>query len=141
MIDRPRIVVDNNALISRLLLPGSTPGRAVRKAVDAGQLLISEATLEELAEVLSRPKFDRYISIEDRQEFIRLLGRVAELVPITYTIRACRDPKDDKILELAVNGNAELIVTGDRDLLVLHPFHGVQILSPAAYLRLPPKSV
>jgi len=140
MIDRPRIVVDSNALISRLLLPGSTPGRAVRKAVDAGQLLISEATLEELAEVLSRPKFDRYISIQDRQEFIRLLGRVAELVPITYTIRACRDPKDDKILELAVNGNAELIVTGDRDLLVLHPFHGVQILSPAAYLRRSPKS-
>jgi len=141
MIDRPRIVVDNNALISRLLLPGSTPGRAVRKAVDAGQLLISEATLEELADLLSRAKFDRYISIQDRQEFIRLLGRVAELVPITYTIRACRDPEDDKILELAVNGNAELIVTGDRDLLVLHPFHGVQILSPAAYLRLPPKSV
>ena len=140
MIDRPRIVVDSNALISRLLLPGSTPGRAVRKAVDAGQLLISEATLEELAEVLSRPKFDRYISIRDRQQFIRLLGRVAELVPITYTIRACRDPKDDKILELAVNGNAELIVTGDRDLLVLHPFHGVQILSPAAYLRRSPKS-
>lgn len=85
--------------------------------------------------MLSRPKFDRYISIQDRQEFIRLLGRVAELVPSTYTIRACRDPQDDKILELAVNGRAEIIITGDRDLLALHPFQGIQILSPAAFLR------
>ena len=135
MIDRPRIVVDTNALVSRLLLPISTPGRAVRKAVDTGQLLISEAAMEELAGVLSRSKFDPYVSIADRQEFIRQLARVAELVPILHTIRACRDPKDDRILELAVNGSAGLIVTGDRDLLALHPFRGIQILSPEAYLR------
>ncbi len=134
MIDRPRLVVDNNALISRLLLPASIPGQAVRKAVDTGQLLVSEATLEELAVVLSRPKFDRYISIADRQEFIRLLGRVAEMVPITYTIRACRDPKDDKILEAAVNGSANLIITGDSDLLALHPFQDIAIVSPSSYL-------
>src|SRR6266851_9018729 len=110
---RERIVVDNNALISRLFLPASTPGRAVRKAVGEAQLLISEATLNELADVLSRPKLDPYVTIEDRQEFFRLLGRVGEMIPIVYTIRACRDPKDDKILEVAVNGNATLIVTGD----------------------------
>jgi putative PIN family toxin of toxin-antitoxin system len=135
MIDRPRLVVDNNALISRLLLPASIPGQAVRKAVHTGQLLISEAILEELADVLSRPKFDRYVSIADRQEFIRLLGCVAEMVPITYTIRVCRDPKDDKILEAAVNGSADIILTGDRDLLALHPFHDIAILSPSSYLR------
>lgn len=129
-----RIVFDNNALISRLLLPDSTPGCAVRRAVDEAQLLISEATLAELADVLSRSKFDRYVSVQDRQRFLVLLGSVAELVPITYPIRACRDPKDDKFLELAVNGAASAIVTGDRDLLVLHPFHGVAILSPARYL-------
>ena len=135
MIDRSRLVVDNNALISRLLLPASIPGQAVRKAVDTCQVLISEAMLEELADVLSRPKFDRYISIADRQEFIRLLGRVAEMVPITYTIRVCRDPKDDKILEAAVNGSANIIITGDRDLLALNPFQDIAILSPSAYLR------
>ena len=135
MIDRPRLVVDSNALISRLLLPASIPGQAVRKAVDTGQLLISEAILEELADVLSRPKFDRYVSIAERQEFIRLLGRVAEMVPVTYTIRACRDPRDDKILEAAVNGSANFIVTGDRDLLALHPFQDIAILSPSTYLR------
>jgi uncharacterized protein len=137
MTDRPRIVVDNNAWVSRLLLPGSTPARAVRKAMGTGQMLISEAILEELAEVLSRSKFDRYVSIEDRRQFIRMLGRVAEMVPIMYKIRASRDARDDKFLELAVNGNAELILTGDRDLLVLNPFRGIPILSPAAYLRVP----
>jgi len=131
---RERIVVDTNVLISRLLLPASVPGRAVRKAVAVGQLLVSAATTEELAAVLSRAKFDPYLSVADRQEFIRLLGRIAEMVPIIRMVRACRDPGDDKFLEVAVNGQANLVVTGDRDLLELDPFMGVAILSPAAYL-------
>src|SRR5882672_5799785 len=136
MADRARVVVDNNALVSRLLIPDSVPGRAVRREVDQAQLLISEATLEELADVLARPKLDPYVSIADRQEFIRLLGRIAELVPITFTVRACRDPKDDKFLELAINGRADLIVTGDKDLLELNPFRGTPIITPAEYLEL-----
>jgi predicted nucleic acid-binding protein len=51
-------------------------------------------------------------------------------------IRACRDPRDDKFLEVAVNGRADAIVTGDQDLLVLNPFQGIPILSPAGYLEL-----
>ena len=129
-----RIVVDTNALISRLLLPRSVPGKAVRKASDTGQLLVSDATLAELADVLARPKFAPYVSVEDRQQFIRLLGRVAEIVPITHTIRACRDPKDDKFLELAVNGGASVIITGDSDLLALNPFRKIAITTPARYL-------
>jgi putative PIN family toxin of toxin-antitoxin system len=132
---RERIVADSNALVSRLLLPSSVPGRAVRKAVDNGVLLVSDATMNELADVLARPKFDRYISLEDRQQFLRLLGRLAEFVPIVYPVRACRDPKDDKFLEVALNGKADLILTGDADLLALHPWPGILILSPAAYLK------
>lgn len=131
-----RIVVDNNALISRLLLPASVPGQAVRRAVQTGQLLISEPTLSELARVLSRRKFDPYVSVAERQQFLRLLGRVAEMVPIIYLIRACRDPSDDMFLELAVNGGADFIVTGDKDLLALHPFRNIPILTPARYLKL-----
>ena len=125
---------DTNVLISRLLLPASVSGRAVRKAVDAGQLVVSEATLAELAAVVGRAKFDPYLSIADRQEFIRLLGRIAEMVPVVRVVRACRDPADDKFLEVAVNGRADLIITGDRDLLALDPFMGIAILTPAAYL-------
>jgi putative PIN family toxin of toxin-antitoxin system len=131
---RERIVVDTNVLISRLLLPWSVSGRAVRKAVEVGQLLVSMATMEELAGVLGRAKFDPYLTVADRQEFIRLLGRIAELVPIVRAVRACRDPADDKFLETAVNGGADLILTGDRDLQQLHPFMGIAILGPAAYL-------
>lgn len=130
-----RIVADTNCLVSRLLLPKSVPAKAVRKAVDDAQLLISDATLEELADVLSRPKFDRYVSLEDRQEFIRVLSRVAERVPITSRIKACRDPKDDKFLEVAVSGDADIIVTGDDDLLELHPFRGIEIITPREYLK------
>jgi putative PIN family toxin of toxin-antitoxin system len=135
MRTRERIVVDTNALISRLLLPTSVPGQAVRKAVDGGILLVSEATMNELADVLARQKFDRHISLGDRQQFLRLLGRLAELVPIVYPVQACRDPNDNKFLEVALNGKAELILTGDADLLALQPWQGVAILSPANYLK------
>ncbi len=97
-------------------------------------MLASTDTLTELADVLSRPKFDRYLSIQERQTFLILFARLAEHVTISRPIRVCRDPKDDKFLELAVNGRAGLIVTGDADLLALHPFYGISILTPAAFL-------
>jgi putative PIN family toxin of toxin-antitoxin system len=136
MKERQRIVVDTNALISRLLLPHSDPGRAVTKAVDSAQLLVSEATMNELADVLSRPKFDRYLSLEERQQFLLLLGRVVEFVSVLRSVRICRDPRDDKFLEAAVNGSANLIVTGDADLLALHPFNDISIVTPNTYLNL-----
>ena len=86
--------------------------------------------MNELADVLARPKFDRYISLEDRQQFLRLLGRLAELVPIVYPVHACRDPRDDKFLEVALNGKAELILTGDADLLDAPPLAGNRYFSP-----------
>jgi putative PIN family toxin of toxin-antitoxin system len=132
---RQRIVVDTNALVSRLLLPSSVPGQAVRRAVDNGILLVSEATMNELADVLARAKFDRYISLEDRQQFLRLLGRLAEFIPIGYKVRTCRDPSDDKFLEVALNGRADIILTGDADLLALNPWREVAIVSPAEYLN------
>lgn len=131
---RPRVVVDTNVLLSRLLVPSSVPAQAVRRAVDQGQILASEATLEELADVLSRPKFDRYLTVSERQQFLRLFMRIAQWVPILHPVQACRDPRDDKFLALAVNGEAGVIITGDQDLLVLDPFRDVRILEPAAYL-------
>jgi putative PIN family toxin of toxin-antitoxin system len=64
-----------------------------------------------------------------------VLGRIAEMVPIVYTVHACRDPRDDKFLDLAVNGEADLIVTGDDDLLVLQSFRGIPVITPARYLK------
>ncbi|MES1944130.1 nucleic acid-binding protein [Salinisphaera sp. PC39] len=96
-------------------------------------MLVSEATMAELAEVLSRRKFDSYVTVAERKQFLRLLSRVAEYVPIVRQVRECRDPRDDKFLEVAVNGDANWIVTGDRDLLALDPFENIRIVTPADY--------
>ena len=135
MRNRERIVTDTNVLVSRLLAAQSVPGLAVREARRNGMLLVSEATMNELAEVLARPRFDRYVSVENRKQFLRELGRRSEFVPIVCSVRECRDPKDDKFLEVALNGRANRIITGDADLLVLDPWRDVAVLSPTDYLK------
>ncbi len=129
-----RLVLDTNVLVSRLLFPKGTAARAVDRALEVGVLLASTATLAELVTVLSRPKFDRYVSIKDRKQFLQLLGGLVRTIPISHRISACRDPNDDKFLHVALNGEAQTIITGDRDLLALHPFHGAAIVSPATFL-------
>jgi uncharacterized protein len=132
-----RVIVDTNVLISRLLIPHSVAGRAVSRLIKITRLLVSEDTLAELAQTIARDKFNPYASLEDRQEFFRLYARLAEWVPISSTVRVCRDPKDDKFLELAMDGQAQMLVTGDKDLLGLSPYRGIEILTPAAALALP----
>ena len=130
-----RVVLDTNVLVSRVLLPQSLPARVVTKVELEGSLLLSDATMHELADVLSRPKFDPYISRENRKGFLQRLIQIAEFVPIVQSVRECRDPDDDKFLEVALNGRADVIVTGDRDLLRMYPWRGVAILSPTDYLK------
>ena len=132
---RRRVVLDTNTLISRLLSRHSTPARAVDFAIASHQILTSEATLIELADVLGRAKFDPYVTIGERQEFLRMFDRIAERIEVVRPVRACRDPRDDKFLELALDGEADVIVTGDDDLLVLDPFRGVPILTPSRFLQ------
>jgi len=130
-----RVVVDTNVFVSRLLRFDSVPGRAAEKAIHNAVLLVSQATMSELADVLAQEKFDRYVTIEQRLQFIRLIGQTAKFVPIIHPIRECRDPKDDKFLEVALNGRADVIVTGDVDLLAMHPWREVAIVTPANYIR------
>lgn len=132
-----KLVIDTNLWISRLLMPGGQAAKAVDHGLAWGLPLMSEDTLTELVNVLARPKFDRYVSLADRQQFIRLLGGIVRVIPITQRITACRDPKDDKFLDIALNGDARMILTGDNDLLELHPFHGIEILKPADFLNRP----
>lgn len=136
MREPDRWVVDTNVLVSRLLAPRGVAAQAVDKALGTGVLLVSDATLEELAQVLARPRFDPYLSPSDRQQFFRLLSGVSRRIPITQRVQVCRDPKDDKFLDVALCGQAQAIVTGDKDLLALHPFHGIAIWAPAVFLGL-----
>lgn|SRR5690349_29015 len=135
MSDAERVVVDTNVFVSGLLRQSSVPGQAASKARHNAILLISQDTMRELADVLAEAKFDRYVTVEQRMQFIRLIARIAEFVPIIQRVRECRDPKDDKFLEVALNGRADVIVTGDRDLLEMHPWRGVTIFSPSVYLK------
>ena len=132
---RKRVVLDTNILISRLLSRHSVPAKAFDLAIVNHQILTSEATLIELADVLSRAKFDPYVTIGERQDFLRMFDRIAERIEVARPVRVCRDPKDDKFLELASDGEADVIVTGDDDLLVLDPFRGISILTPARFLE------
>ena len=130
-----RVVVDTNVFISGLLRLSSVPGQAASRAMIDAVLLVSQATMSELADVLAQAKFDRYVSLEQRLQFISLVANTAEFVPIILPVHECRDPKDDRFLEVALNGRADVIITGDADLLALHPWREVKILSPVDYLR------
>jgi len=128
------LVVDTNVLVSSALFPESTPGKVFDHVQLVDTLLFSEPTFEELREVLNRPKFERYLDGVRRDRFLSRLREAGSFVDIRRTVQVCRDAKDDKFLDVAINGRADLIVTGDVDLLVLHPFEDIEIISPTAYL-------
>jgi len=99
-------------------------------------MLVSEATTLEIVEVIGRNRFDRYLDPGIRQKLLSEYLEACRMIEIPTPIRACRDPRDDKFLAVAIHGRADLIVTGDADLLALHPYQGIAILSPAAFLEL-----
>lgn len=131
----PRFVFDTNVIISALLFSESVPGEAFARSLGRGTILISHPLVEELSDVLGRDQFNRYVTREERERFLEALIRESELVEITDDVAVCRDPDDDRILELAVSGHASFIVTGDDDLLVLSPFRNIEIVTPAALLK------
>ena len=129
-----RVVLDTNTFVSATLLGGSIPEQAVEKAFTGDKVLRSDETLSELREVLLRSKFDRYRSLEFREAFLAKAILAMVQIDVRTHVPVCRHKKDDKFLELAVDGQADLIITGDSDLLVLNPFRGIEIITPAAYL-------
>jgi uncharacterized protein len=128
-----RLVVDTNVFASAIVFPRSIPRQVVDHVLDHGVVILSEATMSELAEVLSRSKFDSFVSRAERELFLAQIESTAEFVPIIQLVRACRDPKDDKVLEVALNGRADVIITGDADLLRMHPWRGIEIVLPKNY--------
>ncbi len=129
-----RVVVDTNVLISAGLKQGSFPNLALYQASQRCVLLKSVATDAQFSEVITRSYIAPLMRPELRDWLIQLM-RSAELVSITERVVACRDPSDDKFLELAVNGRADLILTGDKDLLVLDLFRGVPIVTPRDFIH------
>ncbi len=130
-----RFVLDTNIIVSAAFFPNGIPLQAMDLAEQQGKILASETTFAELSAVLRRPRFERYASLADREEFLRDFAENAEFIEIQESIVACRDPKDDQYLSLAINGRAECIVTGEDDLLVLNPFREIPILTARMFLQ------
>ncbi len=124
-----RLVFDTNVLISALLSQKSIAAKILNWAENNGTVLYSEATLTELISVLNRPKFSKYISTEDIAGLIIRIKAVWLSVEIINQIKLCRDPKDDKFIDIAINGEASHIITGDNDLLVLHPIQNISVIN------------
>jgi putative PIN family toxin of toxin-antitoxin system len=132
-------VFDTSTLVSAALRVGSLPHRALAFVLSNCELCVSASTLAELDAVLSRPKFDRYQTPAARSEFAALVGlhavRFEVLSSSTDNVNPpCRDLKDNQFLALLHYCDADVLVSSDADLLVLHPWNGVPILSPAAFL-------
>ncbi|MEO6218917.1 MAG: putative toxin-antitoxin system toxin component, PIN family [Ginsengibacter sp.] len=128
-------VFDTNCLVSASILPKSLSRQAFDKAVRLGPIASSQEVFEEYTQVLFRRKFDKYfISNEERLFIINLVATKLRVFSPTEIIEECRDPKDNKFLELAISAKASCIITGDRDLLVLHPFREIPVLNAVDFI-------
>lgn len=89
----------------------------------------------ELEEVLGRAKFGRFILREDKTAILELVAQRGELVEITSDLKLCRDVTDNKFLNLAIDGKADVLLTRDPDLLILKSVEGIPILNPFEFLE------
>lgn len=128
-------VIDTNVFLSALLR-----GRGTRPVLDAllahrFHLVISRLLIDELTSVLDRPQWQRALDPQECRGLLAIIRKSAFIVEPSHAVTACRDVSDNAVLECAIAGHAEAIVTGDADLLSLHPFRGIDILRPAEFLR------
>jgi hypothetical protein len=124
-----KVVIDTNIWISYLLgsLLQGMDEKILSKEI---KVVVSEEMLKELSEVASRPKFKNILTVRRIKELFSLLDSYAIVVSPSQKVNACRDEKDNFLLEVAIEGEADYLVTGDEDLLVLDPFHNTKIIKP-----------
>lgn len=132
-LDDKHIVVDTNVFIS-FIISGKEPRKTVVDLLEYifehSVLLFSKETLEELENTITKSKFEKYFSKDDAEKFMTSIKFLSTLVLIKEKVNESRDSGDNKILDVAINGNADFIITGDEDLLVLNELRGIKILSP-----------
>jgi len=134
--DKSNIVIDTGTLISASFRIESIPSKAYFKALREFNVCISEETLTELKTVMQREKFNKYLSLENRISFIELYQEQSTLYEVKESVFDCRDPNDNKFLELALTVQAEIIISSDEDLFILNPYRNIAILKPAEFLNL-----
>jgi len=129
--DRKRVILDTNILISAALNAKSLPALIVMRSFETCDVYRCQETLDELADVIFRPKLDKYFSGKERRhEFLALIKLNTIPAEMTITVTDCQDPKDNKFLALARSVDAHFLVSGDKKhLLSMHPYHGIAILN------------
>ena len=136
MKSKPRAVFDTNALISALILPNSITAKALYFAVEHVEIIVSKATWQEFEQKIKKTSLERYFrNTQDRDTAVHAINRVVAHVAVRSVVTDCRGPKDNLFLALALDGNAETIISGDSDLLVLNPWRDVRIQSPGDFYR------
>ena len=135
-----RVVFDTSTLIGAALKAGSKPHRALMLALEVCSLFASEQLIGELEEVLGRSYFDRRLTRSDRDNFLEEIRKNVELCPVSLAAAAmvyprCRDANDNFLLALALACDADAVVSSDQDLLVMHPWNGILILTAAQFLE------
>lgn len=135
-----RVVFDTSTLVSAALRVGSVPHHALVQAFTTGEVCVSVTTLDELEQVLLRPKFDCYQPADVRKAFVDILRRRASLFMVSEENERnvnppCRDPKDNKFLALIQACDADALISSDNDLLVMNPWQDIPILTPAQFLK------
>ena len=134
-----RVVFDTSTLVGAALKPGSVPHQAFVLALARWDVCASVQTWLELERVMQRDRFDRYLPRETRLEFVGMLRTSMHFFAVTQADEAalqppCRDVMDNKFLALVQVCRADMLVSSDEDLLVLHPWCGVTVLRPAEFL-------
>jgi uncharacterized protein len=132
-----RLVLDTNVWLSAWLSREGRAAAAVRAALQLGVPCFSDATWQELQSRAHKPKFAPYWTPDELRDLLRDAAAAAHWVApdaATLAIQACRDTDDDKFLHLALTAEAEWLVTGDADLLVLQAVGACSIVSPADFL-------
>jgi putative PIN family toxin of toxin-antitoxin system len=131
--DKKYLIFDTSTLIGAILKPKSLPAEVYYHASRKHCLIASSETLKEIMEVVQRDKFDRFRSREERTKALSFYLALVEIVVPTVISTDCRDEKDNKFLSLALSAQADIIVSSDEDLLVLHPYKNTRILTVRQY--------
>jgi putative PIN family toxin of toxin-antitoxin system len=113
------IVIDTNVLISAVLTPEGTARKVLNRVYQIFKIAQSDETYQELVRRIYKRKFDKYISDQEREDFLRVVKHHSQFVKVESQVEICRDIDDNKFLELAIDSNAVFLITGDRDLLSL----------------------
>ncbi len=128
------VIFDCNVLLSASIFKGSVPRLCLERSKKTDTIIASQKTFEEFRNVSLRSKFDKYLTLESRLEFILETQTFIKIIAVHHTVSICRDPKDNMYLELALSAKADCIVSGDPDLQVLNPFENIPIISPREFL-------